>query len=84
MLFRYTKHAVYKFDLLKKYRFLISKSLIESIIIKPTKLETKPDGTYVAMARYDRTHVLRVVYRIEHDTMVIITFYPGRKKSYEI
>lgn len=84
MLFRYTKHAIFKFDLLKKYRFLISKSLIESIIIKPAKLETKPDGTYIAMARYGRTHVLRVVYRIEHDTMVIITFYPGRKKSYEI
>lgn len=84
MPFRYTKHAIYKFDLLKKYRFLISRSLIESIIAKPAKLEKKTDSTYIAMARYDHAHVLRIVYRVEHDTIVIITFYPGRKKSYEI
>jgi len=84
MSFRYTKHAIYKFDLLKKYHFLISKPLIESIVSNPLKRETRVDGTYIAMARYDRTHVLRIVYRIEHDTIVVITFYPGRKKSYEI
>ena len=84
MRYRYTKHALLKINLLKQYRFVISKAFIEDIIVHPKKREHKADGTYIAMAGYDDTHVLRVVYREEHDTIVIITLYPGRTKSYEI
>ena len=32
---------------------------------------------------FTELHVLRVVYRMEGDTPVVITFYPGRRERYE-
>ena len=37
----------------------------------------------VAQKSISETHVLRVVYRVEGNDKVVITFYPGRKKRYE-
>ena len=37
----------------------------------------------IAQRGLDRRRVLRVVYRVEGEMNVIITFYPGRKSQYE-
>jgi len=37
----------------------------------------------IAQKVIDDEHVLRVVYEIEGDEIVIVTFYPGRRKRYE-
>src|SRR3989344_2206663 len=37
----------------------------------------------IAQRGFDRTRVLRVVYREENGTKTIITSYPGRRRQYE-
>ena len=84
MKFRYTKHAVYKFLKLQQSGFHITRLKIQNTIKSPLKLETRIDNNLIATSLIDDLHVLRVVYRTEDDIIVIITFYPGRRKAYEI
>ena len=82
MLVYYTKHAREKIKLLNKYGFKISKTLVRRALETPLKIESRNDSTFIANDELDKNHVLRVVYRREGDTMIIITIYPGRRKSY--
>ena len=84
MHFRYTKHARGKFQKVKEAGYSINRKQVEQTILLPKKSEGKPDGTIIAMDLLDEKHVLRVVYRYENDIIIIITFYPGRRKAYEI
>lgn len=84
MKFRYTKHAGEKFERLKKAGFTLKKEDIERVILKAEKNEDRTDGTTIATIGWDKTHVLRVVYRKEGLEYIIITFYPGRRKQYVI
>ncbi len=84
MRFRFTKHAISKFILMQSSGFLVSSSKVTETVEHPLKIESKSDGTHIATSLYDDSHVLRVVYRNEGDIIVIITFYPGRRKAYEI
>lgn len=81
---RFTHHAKQKIQLLQTYSFHITTSSIENILRNPQHIEDKTDGTHIAMSLYDDTHVLRIVYRVEHDIIIVITCYPGRRKAYDI
>ena len=82
MLVRFTRHAEDKFLLLKRHGFKISKKQVLGALKEPTLVDTSRLPLYIAQKSIDAHHVLRVVYRIEEGTKVIITFYPGRKKNY--
>jgi len=84
MQFHFTKHAKNKFTKVRKSGFLITQKQVKKTISNPLKTEDRPDGTIISTTLLDKTHVLRVVYRIESDIIIIITFYPGRRKAYEI
>lgn len=84
MRFRYTRHARGKFKKIKKAGYSVKRKQVEQTIINPARVEQKSDELFIAMTLLDEKHVLRVVYRFENDIIVIITFYPGRRKSYEI
>lgn len=81
---RYTHHAKQKFIRIKKAGFNVSKEDVEMTLSNPVRVEHKEDGTHIAMNLLDERHVLRVVYRREHDIILIITFYPGRRKAYAV
>ena len=84
MKFHFTKHAISKFLKTRKAGFSITRKQIKQTIISAKRVEDRPDKTSIAMTVIDDNHVLRVVYRRENDIIVIITFYPGRRKAYEI
>jgi len=81
---RFTKHAQEKFQVLKRHAVLISQEQVEQTVIRPTLIDRSRLPLLIAQRSLDSDHVLRVVYRVEQQTKVIITFYPGRKKQYEI
>jgi len=37
----------------------------------------------IAQVGWDKRRVLRVVYKVEGGTKIVITFYPGMKSQYE-
>ena len=84
MKFHFTKHARQKFLRMEKAGFTISQKQVKQSVFHPLKVEDRQDATYIAMTLIDNHHVLRVVYRTESDIIIIITFYPGRRKAYEI
>ena len=84
MRFHFTKHANEKFARVKKAGFPLTSDQVEKTIIHPSKIEAKPDGTFIATKILGSIYILRVVYREQDDIMVIITFYPARRVDYEI
>jgi len=40
-------------------------------------------AVFIASAKLNREHVLRVVYEKVGDRKLVVTFYPARKKRYE-
>lgn len=84
MEYHFTKHAQEKFLLVKKAGFTVTKKCIKQTIKKPLRLEDRNDGTQIASSLLDDKHVLRIVFRREYDTIIVITFYPGRRKAYAI
>ena len=50
---------------------------------KPDRIDYRRLPLLIAQKEFDKTRVLRVVYRKEEEIIVVITFYPGRKSQYE-
>jgi len=79
----FTKHAEYKFIILKRHKFLISKKQVIKTIEYPNLIDKSRLPLLIAQREIDRDYVLRVVYKKEFEIIKVITFYPGRKKQYE-
>ena len=79
----FTKHAKEKFEILQKHKFSISKEQVTEAIKNPEKIDYSRSPLLIAQRKFDKTHVLRVVYKQEEGLIKIITFYPGRSKQYE-
>ena len=79
----FTKHALDKFVTLKQHNFSVSKNQVLEIVTHPDRLDHSRLPLIIAQGEFDRSHVLRVVYKQEKGIIKVITFYPGRKKQYE-
>lgn len=84
MRFHFTHHAKVKFIKTRKAGFKITQNQVRQTIKSPLKTKDRLDGTFIATTLIDKSHVLRVVYKMEGDIIVIITFYPGRRKAYDV
>lgn len=84
MNFYFTNHAKEKFAKVKKAGFPLKNEQVENAIENPNKVENREDGTIIATKILNAFFLLRVVYRIENDIMIVITFYPARRKDYRI
>jgi hypothetical protein len=82
MAVRFTQHARDKFEILARHRFEVTEAQVSEALISPDKIETEGEPL-VAQKAFDEKHVLRVVFRVEGEDRVVITFYPGRRRRYE-
>ena len=80
---RFTRHASEKFLLLRLHNVAISKRMVIRALTNPEVIDHSRSPLLIAQINFDKMRVLRVVYRQEGDTKVVITFYPGRKSQYE-
>lgn len=80
---RFTKHAKQKFRILADHSFDVTEKQVVGTVTKPDLLDHSRSPLIIAQREFDRTHVLRVVYREEDGDKIVITFYPGRIKQYE-
>ncbi len=79
----YTAHAQGKFEILKRHGFEVTPDQVEETVLSPDQVIPQPGGRFIAQKGITAQHVLRVVYREEGETRVVITFYPGRRERYE-
>jgi hypothetical protein len=81
--YKFTKHARYKFDILKRHGFPLSKKQVFETIANPDRLERSIKNRTIYQKSIDGNHVLRVVTEKRNKAIVIVTFYPGRREQYE-
>jgi hypothetical protein len=79
---RFTRHARGKFAILAKHGCPITEEQVRDTLLSPDRIEDH-QTEQIAQKRITDTHVLRVVYRLEGEETIVITFYPGRRKRYE-
>lgn len=80
---RFTKHAEEKFEILERHNFRVVRSQVLGIVNNSQVIDRSRYPLVIVQGDIDERHVLRVVYRRETGTRIIITFYPGRKSQYE-
>lgn len=82
----FTKHAAKaKFAMFRKHKFptKITQQTIKDIVKHPEQVDTTSDAPQIIASKsIDAKHILRVVYRKEHDIIIVITFYPAEKGRY--
>jgi hypothetical protein len=79
----FTRHAESKFDVLERHGFSVSRAQVVDTLLDPDAVFPAVKERRIAQKRISEHHVLRVVYREEGELLVVITFYPGRRKYYE-
>ena len=79
----FTKHAKDKFGVLKKHKFIISEKKVLEALSQPDLIDYSHLPLLIAQKKFDSTHVLRVVYKEDRESIKVITFYPGRLKNYD-
>ena len=80
---RFTKHALAKFSVLRRHGVRISRFEVIAAVRTPEVIDYRRLPLLIAQKSFDAQRVLRVVHKIERKTIIIITFYPGRKSQYE-
>ena len=78
----FTKHALDKFETLKKHKFIVFKRKVMETLERPDLIDYSRLPLLIAQSKIDKDHVLRVVYKEEKGVIKVITFYPGRSKNY--
>ena len=78
----YTKHAKEKFADLATYGIIVTKFQLESILRKP-KHKSAENDTEISAGEFDSEHNLRIIYKMERNDIIVITFYVYRKGRYE-
>jgi len=72
-----------KLPLLQKHGFNIREKDIRDTILDPDHVDTTSDHPrLIASKEFSTTHILRVVYRKEHDIIKAITIYPAKVGRY--
>ncbi|MSU75529.1 MAG: hypothetical protein EXS55_03390 [Candidatus Magasanikbacteria bacterium] len=83
LMIRFTKHAEEKLAVLRRHKFIVTKSQVLATIAHPDIMDYSRAPLLIAQSRIDSKHVLRVVYRVTGEEIIIITFYPGRSNQYD-
>ena len=55
---------------------------VAAILNNPNVIDYSRLPLLIAQGELDAKHVLRVVFKKEHEVIVVITFYPARKDKY--
>ena len=83
MTIAYTKHAIEKFEFLKRFDWDITKTNIRQTIEHPRWRGVPRFGQATTMSLLDSKHILRVIFDRDNDILRVITFHPARRGTYE-
>jgi hypothetical protein len=76
---RFTRHARQKFAIMESYGFRVSEEDVVKAIQHPDRVNTRGEQR-LAVRRLNSTYVLRVVYELRKDYLLVVTFYPLRRE----
>ena len=79
----FTQHAEQKLETAEAKKFRITKRNITSILKRADLKDSVSDKVMRIVAYLARQHSLCVVYKVKHDIIIVITFFPANKGRYE-
>jgi len=79
----FTNHAMRKFEILKRLGLSVSVRQVIRVVENPEGVDVGWKGRFIASAKLNKEHVLRVVYEKVGDRKLVVTFYPARRRRYE-
>jgi hypothetical protein len=79
----FTDHAMRKFEILKRSGLSLSIKQVVRVVENPERVDVGWKGRFIASAKLNKKHVLRVVYEKVGDRKLVVTFYPARRERYE-
>jgi hypothetical protein len=80
---RFTKHATEKIEFLRKYGFHVTKAYVKDTVVHPHRVDQRNDQN-LAVKPLNDEYALRVVYERTNDNIVVITFYPVKRKRFNV
>lgn len=79
----FCKHAELKFSILKRHGVNISKEEIIDAILRPDKILSGGHFRKIAQKPFNSEKILRVIFEETKDSIIVITFYPAKRRRYE-
>ena len=79
----FTRHAIEKFEVLKRHGVSVTSDCVIDILQKPELIDYSRSPFLIAQGELDAEHVLRIVFKKELGNIIVITFYPARRSKYE-
>jgi len=79
----FSKHAEWKFEVLRRHGIIIEKRTVEDTVTKPDLLQHGLKEIMIAQKVLDEEHLIRVVHMKKDNDIRVITFYPVRRERYE-
>lgn len=80
---RLTRHAKDKLVFVRKYGFNVDEATIKEAVANPSRIDRK-DNQLMALKPLTREMAIRVVYKLINDNIVVITFYPVKRKRFNV
>ena len=80
---RFSDHARAKIEILRRHGLALNEEQVTAVVGNPDAVFDSFSGRKVAQGPLDERRVLRVVYEVRVDRILVVTFYPGERKRYE-
>jgi hypothetical protein len=72
-----------KLQILRKHGFYIEEKDIIDAVRHPDRVLRGSRGRLIAQKIYDEKHLIRVIYEVSDENILVVTFYPARRERYE-
>jgi hypothetical protein len=80
---RYLHHVFDKIKIFERRGIFISKQTIQRVIEHPERTESGYKGRIVVQGTLHGNLILRVIYFIEEEDIVVVTIYPAKRSQYD-
>ena len=80
---RFTKHAREKFELLRRYGFSLPEARVKETISNPVRVDRR-NNQLLALKPLNQEYAIRVVYKLVNDNIVVVTFYPVKRRRFNV
>ncbi len=68
---------------MEKYGFPLNEAAVRGTILNPSRVDRRR-GQVLAVRPLNEEYAIRVVYRLINDNIVVVTFYPVKRKRFNV
>lgn len=78
----FSRHAEWKFEVLRRHGIIIEKETVVDVVTRPDLLQKGLKEIMIAQKALDEEHLIRVIHTKKDNDIRVITFCPARRERY--